>query len=58
MPPPPSELAPPQSGQGQLIQTREIDVTGDGKLEMVSLVGLKSDMNSPYYDKLFISVVG
>jgi hypothetical protein len=58
VPPPPSQLAPPQSGQGQLIQTRDIDVTGDGKLDMVSLVGLKSDLNSPYYDKLFISVTG
>ena len=56
--PPSSQLAPPQGGQGELIQTREIDVTGDGKFEIVSLVGLKSDMNSPYYDKLFISVVG
>lgn len=58
VPPPPTQLTPPQGGQGQLIQTREIDVTGDGKLDLVSLVGLKSDMNSPYYDKLFISVVG
>lgn len=58
LPPPSVQPAPPQAQAGQLIQTREIDVTGDGKFEMVSLVGLKSDPNSPYYDKLFISSVG
>ncbi|RTE11356.1 hypothetical protein [Paenibacillus whitsoniae] len=55
------ELPPqpaPQAEQGQLIQTREIDVTGDGKFEVVSLIGTKMDMNSPYYDKLFLTSVG
>lgn len=58
LPPPSVQPAPPQAQTGQLIQTREIDVTGDGKFEVVSLVGLKSDPNSPYYDRLFISSVG
>ncbi|MDF2646682.1 MAG: hypothetical protein K0Q73_2487 [Paenibacillus sp.] len=50
---------PPQTAQqGELIQTREIDVTGDGKPDTVSLIGMKSDNSSPYYDKLFITVVG
>ena len=57
-PPPASQQTPPQARQGKLIQTREIDVTGDGKLDLVSLVGMKSDPDSPYYNRLFISVVG
>ncbi|MBP1963973.1 hypothetical protein [Paenibacillus aceris] len=47
---------PPPAQQGQLIQTREIDVTGDGVRDNVALIGSKMDMNSPYYDKLFIVV--
>lgn len=54
------ELSPPPSAQpgqqGQLIQIREIDVTGDGVRDNVALIGSKLDMNSPYYDKLFIVV--
>lgn len=54
------ELPPPPqtTQQGQLVQTREIDVTGDGKPDTVSLIGMKSDNSSPYYDKLFITVLG
>ncbi|MBD0382083.1 hypothetical protein [Paenibacillus sedimenti] len=48
----------PNATQGQLLQTREIDVTGDGKLDTVSLVGTKMDSSSPYYAKLFIVVSG
>ncbi|SDO02111.1 hypothetical protein SAMN04487897_107102 [Paenibacillus sp. yr247] len=55
MPPPAQQ---PAAQQNQLIQTREIDVTGDRKPDTVSLVGMKMDNNSPYYDKLFIVVSG
>ncbi|MFD0697554.1 hypothetical protein ACFQZT_26100 [Paenibacillus sp. GCM10027628] len=48
----------PNASQGQLLQAREIDVTGDGKLDTVSLVGTKMDSSSPYYAKLFIVVSG
>ncbi|MDD9270666.1 hypothetical protein ACFPES_26775 [Paenibacillus sp. GCM10023248] len=54
LPPPVQQPEPAQ--QGQLIQTRDIDVTGDGKPDNVSLVGSKLDMGSPYYDKLFVVV--
>jgi hypothetical protein len=54
--PPPSMQQPGQPGQAQLIQVREIDVTGDGLLDQVALSGTKMDLNSPYYDKLFIVV--
>ncbi|GFZ85017.1 hypothetical protein GCM10008018_33830 [Paenibacillus marchantiophytorum] len=54
------ELPPPAAPaqQGQLIQTREIDVTGDGKPDIVSLFGSKADTSSPYFDKLYIAVSG
>jgi hypothetical protein len=54
------ELPPPAPNalQGQLLQTRVIDVTGDGKPDTVSLVGTKMDSSSPYYAKLFIVVSG
>lgn len=48
----------PNLAQGQLLQTREIDVTGDGKPDTVSLIGTKLDISSPYYAKLFIVVSG
>ncbi|MEC0229170.1 hypothetical protein [Paenibacillus alba] len=54
--PPPSSPQPSQ--QGQLVQTREIDVTGDGKPDTVALIGSKLDPNSPYFDKLYIVVSG
>ncbi|NOV02575.1 hypothetical protein [Paenibacillus planticolens] len=54
--PSPSAQPGQQGQQGQLIQTRDIDVTGDGVKDHVALVGSKLDMNSPYYDKLFIVV--
>ncbi|WNR44449.1 hypothetical protein [Paenibacillus roseipurpureus] len=57
LPPPAVQPTPPQ-GQGKLIQTREIDVTGDGQFEVVSLVGWQSDPNTAYFDKLFIAIVG
>lgn len=55
MPPPAQQ---PAGQQDQLIQAREIDVTGDGKPDNVSLIGTKRDNTSPYYDKLFIVVTG
>lgn len=54
--PSPSTQQPESGQQGQLIQAREIDVTGDGRLDNVALVGSKMDLDSPYYDKLFIVV--
>ncbi len=54
--PPSSQQQPGQLRQAQLIQTRDIDVTGDGVLDQVALSGTKLDMNSPYYDQLFIVV--
>lgn len=54
--PPPSTQEPRPLGQAQLIQKHDIDVTGDGVLDQVALAGTKMDMNSPYYDKLFIVV--
>ncbi len=56
------EEAPPSGSNTanptELIQAREIDVTGDGKLDSVGLVGMKLDAASPYYAKLFIVVLG
>ncbi|MEW9699349.1 hypothetical protein [Paenibacillus sp. SI8] len=54
------ELPPvgPNASQGQLLQTREIDVTGDGKPDNVALFGTKQDNASPYFTKLFIVVSG
>ncbi|TXK83900.1 hypothetical protein [Paenibacillus sp. N3.4] len=49
---------PPNTQQGQLLQTREVDVTGDGKPDHVALVGTKLDNSSPYFNKLFIIVTG
>ncbi|NEW07501.1 hypothetical protein GK047_15960 [Paenibacillus sp. SYP-B3998] len=54
------ELPPtdPNTTQEQILQTREIDVTGDGKPDHVALVGTKLDSSSPYYAKLSIVVSG
>jgi hypothetical protein len=40
----------------QVIQTNELDVTGDGKADKVTLFGTKQDANSPYYNSLAVAV--
>ncbi|MNI09219.1 hypothetical protein D3C73_622740 [compost metagenome] len=44
--------------QGQVITKSEVDVTGDGRKDQVSLIGTKLDPSSPYYSKLSIVVSG
>ncbi|MFD2614210.1 hypothetical protein [Paenibacillus gansuensis] len=42
----------------QVVQTSEGDVTGDGKLDKIELLGIKKDPASNYYDKLVVKVTG
>jgi hypothetical protein len=57
LPDPAVQQAPlPSPVQGQILQTREVDVTGDGKMDKVSLVGVRTDTTSPYYPKIFLVV--
>jgi hypothetical protein len=57
LPDPTVQQAPlPPQPQGQILQTSEIDVTGNGKLDRVSLVGVRTDTTSPYFPKILLVV--
>ncbi|UJF33514.1 hypothetical protein [Paenibacillus hexagrammi] len=51
----PESLSPEQN---QVLQSKQIDVTGDGKPDTVVLAGSKLDPSSPYFAKLALMVSG